>query len=103
MESIKWKYADKVKATKNVLASYKVKKKEALTCPEAQKVVHWFESAWELLEEQQQLKLKAFYMGETLKDRAEAKLMVETYESASTIHRTKDHSLLELSYLLFGN
>jgi len=85
------------------LAAYKDKKKEALTCPESRKMVHWFESAWKLLEVEQQLKLKSFYMGETLKDKAEAKLMVETYESASTIHRTKDHSLLELSYLLFGS
>ncbi len=62
----------------------------------------WFEPAWASLSDEEQKILRGFYMGESLRSGASARLQQELNYSEAHIDRQRRRALSRLSLLLFG-
>lgn len=69
---------------------------------QAAEYMSWFEPAWATLTDTEQLVLREFYMGDSLRSGASARLQQRLNYSERQIHRIRAQALKRMSHLLFG-
>ena len=62
----------------------------------------WFDSAWNSLNNREQLVLKEFYGGENLKSDAEKRLVIKFNCSRSSVYRLKKEAIANFFFYLYG-
>ena len=69
---------------------------------EAVEYMCWFKPAWATLSDTEQTVLREFYMGDSRRSGAAARLERQLNFSERQIHRIREHALKRMSVLLFG-
>lgn len=125
--SIGWSYLDKRTAAIAALRDYPAMQNILAATPPAVKAVaegdraggepsvleqryqqalsfmDWFGPAWEYLSPTEQLVLKEFYLRDSLRSGATARLQVKLGYSERTVERIRSRSLSKLAKLLYGS
>lgn len=69
---------------------------------QAREFMDWFEPAWCYLDDTEQLVLTEFYMGDSLRSGATARLQIKLGYSERNVDRIRSRSLGKLAKLLYG-
>lgn len=70
---------------------------------QAKEFMYWFEPAWSCLDDTEQLILREFYMSESLRSGATARLQIKLGYSERYVDKIRGTSLGRLTKMLYGN